>query len=142
MRLWSIHLQYLDTKGLLAVWRESLLAKKVLQGRTKGYKAHPQLLRFRNHPSPLGAINFYLKEIHKASQKRGFNFDASKIDPIPCKIKIPVTNGQIKYEFEHLMKKLKVRDAIRYKALKGKKRIATHPLFEGIPGEIETWEKI
>jgi hypothetical protein len=32
MRLWSLHPRYLDAKGLQAVWREGLLAKKVLQG--------------------------------------------------------------------------------------------------------------
>ena len=36
MRLWSIHPKYLDRQGLLAVWREGLLAQKVLlQGEYK-----------------------------------------------------------------------------------------------------------
>ncbi len=47
MRLWSLHPKYLDRQGLLAVWREGLLAQKVLQGKTKGYKNHPQLKRFQ-----------------------------------------------------------------------------------------------
>ncbi|MEN6399799.1 MAG: pyrimidine dimer DNA glycosylase/endonuclease V, partial [Rectinema sp.] len=29
MRLWTLHPQYLDQKGLTAAWREGLLAKKV-----------------------------------------------------------------------------------------------------------------
>ena len=53
MRLWSIHPKYLDTKGLLAVWREALLAKKVLENKTKGYKNHPQLERFKQQNDPL-----------------------------------------------------------------------------------------
>lgn len=37
MRLWSIHPRYLDTKGLVALWRETLLlAQAVLFGNTKG----------------------------------------------------------------------------------------------------------
>ena len=47
MRIWSLHPRYLDAKGLVAVWRETLLAKHVLEGKTKGYKNHPQLNRFR-----------------------------------------------------------------------------------------------
>lgn len=43
MRLWSLHPQYLDAKGLVALWREGLLAQAVLAGQTRGYKRHPQL---------------------------------------------------------------------------------------------------
>jgi len=38
MRLWTIHPKYLDAKGLVALWRETLLAKHVLEGKTPGYK--------------------------------------------------------------------------------------------------------
>jgi hypothetical protein len=31
MRIWSLHPKYLDSKGLVALWRESLLAKNVLR---------------------------------------------------------------------------------------------------------------
>ena len=41
MKLWSIHPKYLDAKGLVALWREALLAQKVLDGKTEGYKNHP-----------------------------------------------------------------------------------------------------
>ena len=41
MRLWTLHPQYLDPRGLVALWREALLAQKVLLGRTRGYRAHP-----------------------------------------------------------------------------------------------------
>ena len=45
MRLWSIHPKYLDPAGLTACWREGLLAREVLCGRTSGYRNHPQLAR-------------------------------------------------------------------------------------------------
>ena len=32
MRLWSLHPCYLDPAGLVAVWREGLLARAVLRG--------------------------------------------------------------------------------------------------------------
>ncbi len=56
MRLWSIHPMYLDSKGLVALWREALLAQNVLLEKTKGYKNHPQLIRFRASKNALGAI--------------------------------------------------------------------------------------
>ena len=60
MRLWSIHPKYLDSKGLVAVWREGLLARSVLDGKTKGYKNHPQLIRFKNQKEPLLFLDTYL----------------------------------------------------------------------------------
>ena len=141
MRLWSIHPKYLDTKGLVALWREALLAKKVLQNKTKGYKNHPQLIRFKNQSSTVNAINFYLSEILKESQKRNFKFDIRKIGPIQPTLQIPVSSGQIKYEFDHLLKKLKERDPVQYQALKDQTKILPHPLFNKVTGSIEKWEK-
>ena len=31
MRIWSLHPKYLDAKGVVALWRETLLAKNVLE---------------------------------------------------------------------------------------------------------------
>ena len=39
MRLWSLHPRYFDSKGLTAAWREALLARAVLTGQTRGYRA-------------------------------------------------------------------------------------------------------
>jgi hypothetical protein len=56
MRIWSLHPKYLDAKGLVALWRESLLAKQALESKTKGYKNHPQLNRFKNSGNAVGWI--------------------------------------------------------------------------------------
>ena len=64
MRIWSVHPRYLDRQGLLACWRESLLAQAVLADATKGYQHHPQLERFREQPDPLVAIGAYLAGLH------------------------------------------------------------------------------
>lgn len=112
MRLWSLHPCHLDAKGLVALWREGLLARKVLRGETKGYRHHPQLIRFRQHGEPLAAIDAYLAAVCDKADKRGYRFDRSKIAPPVASPKpIPVANGQMQYEWRHLLEKLKVRDS-------------------------------
>lgn len=110
MRLWSLHPKYLNSKGLVALWRESLLAKHVLEGKTQGYKNHPQLTRFKLSDDPLEAINFYLRIIHEESVAREFQFDKKKFRSDAAAKKMKVTLEQIKYELEHLKKKLAIRD--------------------------------
>ena len=113
-----------------------------LQNKTKGYKNHSQLTRFQNTNSPVNAINSYLIALFEESKKRNFNFNMEKLGEIKESMKIPVTTGQIKYEFHRLLLKLKKRDQKSYNTLKNKKRIETHPLFFKVPGNIESWEKI
>lgn len=140
MRLWSVHPKYLDTKGLIACWREGLLARKVLLGETRGYRNHPQLIRFRNSNNPVGSIDAYLSEILAEAESRGYRFDATKINP-PARIdKIAVTSGQIEYETMHLKQKLASRDIKAYIRLKDVHEIAPNNIFVVYPGEIEKWE--
>jgi len=140
MRLWSIHPKYLDAKGVVALWREGLLAKNVLEGNTKGYKNHPQLIRFKNLNNPVININNYLNYILQESKIRGYNFNKNKLNDISKVEKIKVTNLQIKYEFDHLLKKLKIRDENLYNKFKNIKKIELHPMFKKIKGEIAEWE--
>jgi hypothetical protein len=142
MRLWSIHPGYLDAKGLVAIWREGLLAQNVLLGKTKGYKNHAQLIRFKSADSPVIAIANYLRFIADEADKRNYKFNRQKIATNAQCSSIQVTEGQLKYEFKHLLNKLKVRDSVRYKELKSIKEIKTHPLFTKIEGGIEVWETI
>lgn len=144
MRLWSINPFYLDTKGLLALWREGLLAKKVLERKTKGYKNHPQLLRFKRYQDPLLAINSFLYFVIIEAEKRGYNFDRNKISiEKPETSIIPVTKGQVYFELKHLTEKLKVRDTKQYKkVMDNSKEILTNPIFYIIDGDIEEWEKV
>lgn len=60
MRICSLHPKYSDAKGLVALWREALPAKHVLEGKTTGYKKHPQLIRFKECESSIDLINSYL----------------------------------------------------------------------------------
>ncbi|MDO4259688.1 MAG: pyrimidine dimer DNA glycosylase/endonuclease V [Actinomycetaceae bacterium] len=141
MRIWSLHPQYLDTAGLAALWRETLLAQAVLAGRTKGYTRHPQLERFRATPNPSGAIAAYLDGVLAEAQRRGFNYDPSRIDDIPrWEGSIPVQAGQIALEVEHLRGKLAKRDPGRIDTLILAPPLL-HPLFHSVEGGVESWEK-
>lgn len=142
MRIWSLHPKYLDKKGLLALWRETLLAKKVLEGKTKGYKNHPQLERFKKAADPLDCINQYLEAVYQESVKRGYNFAHDKIRLNFKPIKLEVNREQLNYEKNHLLKKLKIRDVMKYKELIRETRLEPHPLFRVVEGNIEEWEII
>lgn len=142
MRIWSVHPKYLDAKGIVALWRETLLAKNVLEGNTKGYKNHPQLTRFKAIEKPLEAINQYLAEVWDEATRRGYNFDRNKIDFDFKKIKIEVTIGQMQYEFNHLLKKLEQRDPERFNQFENLKMVDCAEIFEVKEGEIEKWEII
>jgi len=141
MRLWSIHPKYLDSKGIVALWREGLLAKAVLEGKTKGYTNHPQLQRFKKHKSPLNAINAYLFEVLVEANERGYNFDKTKVVETKLSEKIIVTRGQIEFEQKHLLKKLNIRDKVKHSSIKKEMKILPHRIFEIVEGEIEPWEK-
>ena len=141
MRLWSLHPKYLDPRGLTALWREALLAQKVLHLATQGYRRHPQLERFRSHPDPQAAIATYLQYVHEESVRRDYRFDAAKISPLRTTRRIPCMEGQLQYEKEHLARKLKSRDPARYRELRRYATIEVHPLFIIVAGERELWEK-
>jgi nitroimidazol reductase NimA-like FMN-containing flavoprotein (pyridoxamine 5'-phosphate oxidase superfamily) len=141
MRLWSLHPKYLDRVGLIALWRESLLAQKVILGETKGYRQHPQLERFRRTLDPTGSIASYLLEIYRESLNRGFKFDRKKIKEKGTNNKIKVTRGQVAFELDHLKKKLKARDRLKYREIMTIRVPKTNPVFTVKVGDVESWEK-
>ena len=142
MRLWSLHPKYLDPQGLVALWRESLLARAVLRGETRGYKHHPQLERFQSHPSPRLAINAYLAAIHAESVSRGYSFARNKVGPIRPVPSITVTSGQVGYEWNHLLQKLSVRNPVLFRQWSKVDHPACHPLFRPMPGPVASWERV
>jgi hypothetical protein len=129
-----------SARGLVALWRESLLAQAVLQGKTKGYRHHPQLHRFRDCASARGAIAEYLREVHAEATIRGYTFDARKISRARTGGRLPVTRGQLTYEWGHLLAKLAVRDPARHRLL-ASRRPEPHPLFRVVAGGVEAWER-
>ncbi len=142
MRIWSLHPNHLDAKGLVALWRETLLAKHVLEGKTKGYKNHPQLDRFKTVISPLDTINCYLAVVYDESINRGYHFDKGKIDWRFKTSRMSVTEGQFEYEKLHLLRKLKQRERKKYKELIRLEKLKPHPLFKIKKGAVENWEVV
>lgn len=142
MRLWSLHPQYLDPQGLVALWREALLAQAVLGGNTRGYRNHPQLERFRSQLAPCSAISCYLQGIHAEAVARGYSFDRSKIGPVQIQAPILVTAGQVQHEWHHLLQKLAVRSPALCQQWRSTNAPQCHPLFRLQPGLIESWERV
>ena len=141
MRLWTIHPRYLDPTGLVALWREGLLARAVLGGRTQGYRHHPQLARFRALPDPVAGIEAYLRVIHAESVRRGYRFDPAKVGPGSTRRRIPVTTGQLAFEWAHLLKKLRTRNPGKHRELADMRRPRAHPLFVIRAGPVQEWER-
>jgi hypothetical protein len=141
VRLWSLHPRYLDPQGLVALWRETLLARKVLRGETRGYRHHPQLQRFRESPDPRAAIDAYLAAVHAEATARGYAFDASKFDATARSGPIAVTRGQVEHEWEHLMRKLEARHPELHARWRSLQRPRAHPSFRIVAGGVADWER-
>jgi hypothetical protein len=139
MRLWSLHPRYLDAKGLVALWREGLLAQAVLAGQTRGYRNHPQLERFRDCAD---AISVYLHSVVDEAESRGYNFDRSKLPAVDAVPPIEVADEQVRFEWQHLLAKLRDRDPARYRRFVDITDPLPHPFFIVVPGSVAAWEKV
>ena len=140
VRLWTVHPRYLDSQGLTALWREALLAREVLLGRTRGYLHHPQLRRFQARSNPVALINTYLAHVHDEAQRRGFAFDRAKLRSPCARMRLPETVGQLEYEWRHLQAKLRDRSPALARACRYVQRPDPHPLFRLVAGGVRAWE--
>jgi hypothetical protein len=123
------------------MWREGLLAMKVLRGETRGYRFHPQLDRFKAHQDPYGALTQFMHGILDESKARGYNFDATKLSPCTTKHVIPVTRGQVHFELDLVAEKLRRRGTVSRIPFHGGLQESLHPLFKLVDGNVESWEK-
>lgn len=142
MRLWTLHPKYLDPAGLVALWREGLLARAVLRGQTIGYRHHPQLLRFESHPAPRRAINAYLAAVLLEAESRGYSFDATKVGPVRGIVIVRATRGQLEYEWRHLLNKLERRNPALHRRWRRTRSPEPHPIFRMGAGGVEIWERV
>ena len=141
MRLWSIHPRHLDARGLVALWREGLLARAVLVGATTGHRHHPQLDRFRERTNPVSAIDCYLSRVFDEACERGYAFDASRIRVRTCRHPpLLLASGQLEREWAHLLAKLRVRDRRRWRGVRRRPPEA-HPCFRVVDGPVAAWER-
>lgn len=141
MRLWSLHPAHLDRQGLTALWREGLLARAVLSGRTRGYLNHPQLERFRDQPEPVVALDAYLAAAVDEATSRGYRYDRSKLGPARVLPPIEVSRGQLDFEWRHLMGKLARRSPAWHAAQQEHAAVRCHPCFVVVPGPVAAWER-
>lgn len=109
MRLWSLHPEYLDSRGLVALWREGFLALEVLKGKTKGYRSHPQLSRFRGEENPVETPECNLWFVFLEAERRESHFSPAKIET-----------------------RTRCRDPFRYEMIEGVDLPRTHSLFESV----------
>jgi hypothetical protein len=140
MRLWSLHPRQLDAKGLVALWREGLLALAVVRGKTRGYRRHPQLVRFLACRNPPRVLESYLRVVLAEAQVRGYAFDRSKLGKPRGQTRLVVARGQLDYEWSHLLRKLHGRDRARWVRQRNAEP-EPHPLFRVRPGPIARWER-
>ena len=141
MRLWSLHPRYLDRQGLTALWREGLLARAVLAGKTRGYRNHPQLERFREQADPLASVDAYLWVVQQEAARRGYRFDGSKLGECQEAPVIPVTDGQLALEWAHLDRKLEARSPQVAQQWAEVQAPEPHPSFKPAPGGVAGWER-
>lgn len=144
MRLWSFHPKYLDQKGICGLWKEALLAQKCLNflgnGLQMGYQNHSQLIRFKSKRVPERLVSLYLHWVWLESRKRKYNFNRELINDVILGRKLAVTSGQLIYEWEFYLSKIKTRSPETYYKFSDIKQPDLHPIFYLIDGGIESWE--
>jgi len=142
VRLWSLHPGYLDSRGLVALWREGLLARAVLGGQVRGYRHHPQLERFRACTDPVAAVDAYLAAVCDEATRRGYRFDRAKLGAAEFAGTLSLGTQQLRYEWDHLQAKLAVRSPDLLARHAGVDMPACHPLFHLEPGPVAPWERV
>lgn len=141
MRIWTLHPKYLDPAGLTALWREALLARQVLLNRTRGYRHHPQLERFRSLERPVAAINTYLEGVYREAVARGYRFDRTKTGTARIAVPIMATAGQLAFEWSHIREKLERRNPKWLSSVGETGTPEAHPLFRIVEGPVQEWER-
>jgi hypothetical protein len=141
VRLWSIHPCYLDPPGLGGLWREALLAQRVVEGRTAAYRHHPQARRVLDQADPWGAIHDYLLGVWEEGRRRGYHYDRSRISEHSGGHLMEVPRGQIEYELALLRYKLAERNRDFLSRLPTFERTLSHPSIRIVEGGIAPWER-
>lgn len=145
MRIWSLHPKYLDKKELIDSWNDGLRTIGILTRNHQGSIFRPELSRFRSQSEPIIAVEKYLLSIANEAKRRGYMVDIRKLPSIPVVVshKIPVSSGQIEYEWRQLMHVLAGRSPGFLRRIEYSPSHDINPIFYKRPGhDIETWEKL
>ena len=139
MRLWS-----LSTRQRLIEWVFSRYGAKVCLRRKCSWdkrRAIDFILNLIGFASEnwTATIGAYLWAVLDEARSRGYNFDASRIATERLPISISVTRGQLDFERQRLMKKLRTRDQDRFRIL-GAAVARPHPILRVVAGGLEPWE--
>lgn len=114
----------------------------MLNGTTRGYTRHPQLSRFRTSVDPLAYIGRYLQDVAAEADDRRYRFDRARIVRVDQDVKpLPVPDGQLAWEWSHLMAKLSARSPEVRERWTDVVMPEPHPLFEIVQGPIADWER-
>ena len=141
MRLWTLHPKYLDAKGLVAAWREALLAQAVLRDRN-------DWLPKPSSTDPVPPLTLTGSKYRVLSSRAACRGKPAWVSVRPRKDRLPrggrsrlkATLGQLGYEWKHLRAKLAIRDKAWLASLGRVARPDAHPTFRVVPGDVEDWE--
>ena len=81
----------------------------------------------------------YKRQVQTEAATREYRFDASKILSERSAEPIPVTRGQLDYEWQHLLAKLRLRDPSMLQQFVDLSQPEAHPLFKCVPGLVAEW---
>lgn len=137
-----MHPQHFDRQAITACWREGLLAQAVIFEPGRGYSHHPQLVRFREADDPEAAIGDYLSAIVDEADNRGYRFAREKIRRTGFSGQLTVNEGQLDYEWTHLLAKLQRRSPQVWEQWRTHAHARAHPLFTIVDGPIADWERV
>jgi hypothetical protein len=86
-------------------------------------------------------VSAFLAGIAAEAERRGYRFDVAKIAIPDAAVQIEETRGQLLYEWQHLLAKLKARAPDVHRQFKDLAHPEPHPLFRIVPGDIRDWER-
>lgn len=89
---------------------------------------------------PVAGIGCYLQHVATEAAVRGYRFDTGRIINSYQSSTMAVTDGQLQFEWTHLLRKLSERDPERWRTQRHSSP-QPHPMFTVVAGPIESWER-
>jgi hypothetical protein len=90
---------------------------------------------------PLAMIAAYLHGVRSEAERRGYCFDAARIVSPPFHGEVEESEGQLLFEWTHLLAKLAGRAPGLFEQYVKIDLPGAHPLFRIVAGEKREWER-